>query len=1505
MASLSEEPSLKGDTSIEENPPLDESLSDDEDDDTYRLNVNPENPREISEKKRRDLAIFEAWANENQRELSKPMEELAKEAEKLSLSRMFDDGGTRKIIASPREYQTDLFERAKDKNIIVVLDTGSGKTLIAVLLMRHILEREQESIAQGRPKKVAFFIVDKNALCYQQHSVLRHNLEFPITKLHGEVAGLRSSKEFWDSQLEESMAIVCTAQLLLDALRNGFIAMTQVNLLIFDEAHHAKKNHPYARIIKNYYMRQPSESRPRILGMTASPVDAQTRDMRAAAAELELMLCSEIATVSDAALLQGFEQRKLVESVEWFDGPPSVEESKTGLWEKISEQVSYNPEFRAALEYTKDASSVLGPWCADRYWSLFVTDTEIVKLVAKTERDHFDVASATDHSDKAISAVQNVKEILKSHDIVPVSKGLDRISPKVKVLWEILENAFHRQETSRAIIFIEQRPTAVLLTEVFQQPMMEIEGLMPSYMIGTQSVGSSWPTMTFRDQIVALQKFKSGETNCLFATPVAEEGIDVPECDLVIRFDLYNSVIQYIQSRGRARQTNSRYINMIETDNIRDLRKLKQASRDSNTLRQFCAALPSDRKVQDGTILDADALVRAEQIGQKSYETELGARLSFENSIEVLEKFVSTLTIGIRRYFTEYIVMPTGKKFVADIILPESCPVSRVTGHPQRNKQLSRYSAAFEACMILIQKKFINGHLQSSFAKKLPAMRNARLAISPNKKAEYPMLVKPQIWSELETETPTQLFPTILAIEQPQGLGRQSRPLLLLSRKKLPSIPAIPLFFGNGHSSHAMVIPAEHPLELSSAQVDDIATFTLKVFIDLFSKEYEANPSEIPYFFAPIEGSHSSVIAAQEAVVDWACLKDMLADPYLNWKNRPDEFFRNRFARDPLDGSRKFIFHDINKTLTPNDPTPAYAPPLKSRAYREVAQIIKEYSNSLYIKGRKQAVWDDGQPVIDAELMSLRRNFLDQFFVDDARDARCCVIPEPLDISSIPMDIISMANLLPALLFQLDQYLIALELCSLLGLDILPGLALEAITKDGMENKDDTYAQKNYERLEFLGDTFLKMSTTIALFTLKPESTEYEYHVERMLLVCNNNLFNHAVDRELQKFIRSKSFDRRIWHPNLKLKKGKAPKLELHHDLADKSIADVCEALIGAAYLSSDNMDMAVKAVTAMVKSKKHKMQSFAEYYQAYKVPGWHFPERVPTAHEYTAQVVGKKVGYAFESPSLARSAFKHPSWTWDNIPNYQQLEFLGDALLDMSIVDYLFRTFPKADPQWLTEHKMAMVSNQFLGFLCVRLDLHPHMMSTTASLAGQVSQYISDLEMAEETAKLQAETTGTDMRLDFWLDAPPPPKALPDIVEALVGAMFVDAKYDYDVVHKFFTRHILPFFINMNTYDCFASNHPVTGLSQRLGGEFTCTGWRLCASAVPCGVEEGVRAVTESDELCALVIHGTVVEHATAKTGRHAKVAVATKALDRFSKMDKEQFKVEFGCDCGGKEQK
>lgn len=63
------------------------------------------------------------------------------------------------IIGSEREYQIDLFERAKERNTLAVLDTGSGKTLIAVLLLKYVLEREIERRAAGKRRKLAFFLV--------------------------------------------------------------------------------------------------------------------------------------------------------------------------------------------------------------------------------------------------------------------------------------------------------------------------------------------------------------------------------------------------------------------------------------------------------------------------------------------------------------------------------------------------------------------------------------------------------------------------------------------------------------------------------------------------------------------------------------------------------------------------------------------------------------------------------------------------------------------------------------------------------------------------------------------------------------------------------------------------------------------------------------------------------------------------------------------------------------------------------------------------------------------------------------------------------------------------------------------------------------------------------------------------------------------------------------------------------------------------------------------------
>ena len=116
---------------------------------------------------------------------------------------------------------------------------------------------------------------------------------------------------------------------------------------------------------------------------------------------------------------------------------------------------------------------------------------------------------------------------------------------------------------------------------------------------------------------------------------------------------------------------------------------------------------------------------------------------------------------------------------------------------------------------------------------------------------------------------------------------------------------------------------------------------------------------------------------------------------------------------------------------------------------------------------------------------------------------------------------------------------------------------------------------------------------------------------------------------------------------------------------------------------------------------------------------------------------------YRFTNPSFLIEALTHKSYVNERRDSgrkhNERLEFLGDALLDMVCVDYLYRHFPEADPQWLTEHKMAMVSNQFLGCLCVRLILHKHMMFMTAGLGKNISDDVQAVNGALDSSARQA----------------------------------------------------------------------------------------------------------------------------------------------------------------------
>lgn len=208
----------------------------------------------------------------------------------------YKDASTVSVSTLPltRGYQQELLEESLKRNIIIALDTGAGKTHIAVLRMKtEVLEREpkkvniislsQISVDLTSKKKLSWFVAPTVALVEQQKDVISTYIPVSV----GMVSGASEPDQWkdrmlWRRIIDTHRIMVTTPQVLLDALRHGYISLgTDISLVVFDEVHHAGKNHPYNAIMKEFYYHLPARGsadakpdlvRPMIMGLTASPI---------------------------------------------------------------------------------------------------------------------------------------------------------------------------------------------------------------------------------------------------------------------------------------------------------------------------------------------------------------------------------------------------------------------------------------------------------------------------------------------------------------------------------------------------------------------------------------------------------------------------------------------------------------------------------------------------------------------------------------------------------------------------------------------------------------------------------------------------------------------------------------------------------------------------------------------------------------------------------------------------------------------------------------------------------------------------------------------------------------------------------------------------------------------------------------------------------------------------------------------------------------------------------
>jgi endoribonuclease Dicer len=315
--------------------------------------------------------------------------------------------------------------------------------------------------------------------------------------------------------------------------------------------------------------------------------------------------------------------------------------------------------------------------------------------------------------------------------------------------------------------------------------------------------------------------------------------------------------------------------------------------------------------------------------------------------------------------------------YVCEVILPEKSPVRGLIGKPASQKSLAKQSAAFDTCLLLRKHCLLDEFFISTYHKRLPVMRNAKLAIVSKKTNQYPRITKPAFWTKGCGVTPDYLFATAIILNSIKKLTRDHRSLVLLTRQRLPQFPEFPIFLEEDIETQVCCIPLRKVLTVHERSLNMMSMFTLRVFRDLFNKTYEEDSEMMPYWLLPaakdVDIFHNDI--EPKDVIDWETLEYVQNnDEVPRTDNYEADALKNPFVYDRWNGRYRYFISERDSSLRASDP-----PPLGVERRRYMDSVMG-YCLSLYKNSRATFLsrCDWNQPVFAAELISLRRNLLDK-----------------------------------------------------------------------------------------------------------------------------------------------------------------------------------------------------------------------------------------------------------------------------------------------------------------------------------------------------------------------------------------------------------------------------------------------------------------------------------------------------------------------------------------------
>jgi len=472
------------------------------------------------------------------------------------------------LTLTPRDYQQSIFETAKQANTLVVLPTGLGKTLIALMLSIHRLKQF--------PTTKTLVLAPTRPLVEQHLNTFKENLPDLFAEIHiftGSVPA-EQRKILW----ETGEIIFSTPQCIANDVSNNLYNLNEVTLLVIDEAHRCLKNYDYNKVSQFYHSQSLN---PLVLGLTASPgsdydkvkqiclnlniqeIEIRSRsspDVKPHVKELEfekIQVDFPKEFIEIHVLLKSLYNRyisRLRESDLLF--APANKITLLKLQSNLAMQASrgsgaamYGMSLCAQAIKLSHALELL------ETQTLSGTKAYLQSLVEQAEQKKTRGVQTLVKTPEFQASILSVNQLLEKNEE----------HPKIQAIKSLVESEITQNPQAKMMIFTQFRETAHLIVKTLK----EIPNIIPNVFIGQSSKKNS-QGLSQKEQGQIIEKFRNNEINVLVATSIGEEGLDIPEVSSVIFYEPIPSAIRKIQRTGRTARHSAGKMIMLITKETRD-----------------------------------------------------------------------------------------------------------------------------------------------------------------------------------------------------------------------------------------------------------------------------------------------------------------------------------------------------------------------------------------------------------------------------------------------------------------------------------------------------------------------------------------------------------------------------------------------------------------------------------------------------------------------------------------------------------------------------------------------------------------------------------------------------------------------------------------------------------------------------------------------------------------------------------------------------------------------